>query len=951
MSKFTRLAARCIVAGGQKHAGLRAAFDVEANGLLDSATTLHCIAIADLDSDRVDEYGPEQIKAGLEHLARADYLTGHNICNYDLPLLHRLYSWAPPNTCTIRDTLVISRLILPHVADLDDEVASRGCVALGKLRGRYCLEAWGLRLGIPKVGTDIEDWSQWTAEMQQRCVGDVAICKALWCFLKPDGYSQQAIELEHRAATICDTITTTGAPFDVAAAAALRQQWAERRAELTAQLQQQFPGTKLSSRKQIGALLEARGWIPEKRTEKTKQAKIDAELLETIPATYPEFAGLAEYMVLGGRLAALATGAKAWCKHIGADNRIHGGLIHIGTPHSRAKHLDPKLAQVPNPKKGSPFGTECRALFHPDNGWVCVTADQSGLQDRGFAHYLHPFDAGTYAQTFHTKEDTHWKTATALELVAKGVARIKDDRVHTSIREGAKRFRYAFLYGAGAARAGRIIYDIARAAHQADSTNALLRQFFGATPRPNEAALKRIGGRLRQKFITATPGLGKLLAHLEEHARKHKWLPGLDGRRVPVRALHSALNFIVTSSEAIICKRWLVRVHDELCARFRYGWDGDAVITLWVHDEIVTCCRPEIADQVGEILVRHAKEPAEFYGFKVPLDAEYKIGRSWAGEPIDSDSTPRKQESGDAIEPQPVTRTDLDEINVGLQREGIKPITINAAIATHGMMNDLISPGKTLCPFHDDHNPSLHIYSDGHYHCFVCGAHGGVEDLPETTILPNSAVASHAATDARNLERSLQLWNAASPITGTLAERYLSEVRKLDLSNISSLDTVLRFHPRCPFDNTVHPCVIALFRDTVTDEAAGIHRIALTPDAEKIGRMMLGSWPNARAIKLKPLGKQLTIGEGIETTIAGDASAPRESALWALGSATAIKKLPPVPGVTKLAILVDHDRHGLGLEAARGAGARWQFAGCQTTLLVPHQAGCDFNDLIKESAS
>lgn len=34
---------------------------------------------------------------------------------------------------------------------------------------------------------------------------------------------------------------------------------------------------------------------------------------------------------------------------------------------------------------------------------------------------------------------------------------------------------------------------------------------------------------------------------------------------------------------------------------------------------------------------------------------------------------------------------------------------------------------KILCPFHDDHNKSLHIYSgDRGYHCFACGAHGDV---------------------------------------------------------------------------------------------------------------------------------------------------------------------------------------------------------------------------------
>ena len=33
------------------------------------------------------------------------------------------------------------------------------------------------------------------------------------------------------------------------------------------------------------------------------------------------------------------------------------------------------------------------------------------------------------------------------------------------------------------------------------------------------------------------------------------------------------------------------------------------------------------------------------------------------------------------------------------------------------------------CPFHDDRNPSLAVYPDGHhYHCYGCGAHGDVFD-------------------------------------------------------------------------------------------------------------------------------------------------------------------------------------------------------------------------------
>ncbi len=36
--------------------------------------------------------------------------------------------------------------------------------------------------------------------------------------------------------------------------------------------------------------------------------------------------------------------------------------------------------------------------------------------------------------------------------------------------------------------------------------------------------------------------------------------------------------------------------------------------------------------------------------------------------------------------------------------------------------------GKALCPFHDDHHPSLFV-DDTHYHCYGCQAHGDVINL------------------------------------------------------------------------------------------------------------------------------------------------------------------------------------------------------------------------------
>ena len=96
MSIFKRLAGRDVTpAASDSSSGLRAAFDVEANGLLNDAAKVHCIVIADLDSDQVDAYGPEQITDALAHLTRVRYLVGHNLINYDLPLLRRLFNWIP----------------------------------------------------------------------------------------------------------------------------------------------------------------------------------------------------------------------------------------------------------------------------------------------------------------------------------------------------------------------------------------------------------------------------------------------------------------------------------------------------------------------------------------------------------------------------------------------------------------------------------------------------------------------------------------------------------------------------------------------------------------------------------------------------------------------------------------------------------------------------------------
>ena len=52
-------------------------------------------------------------------------------------------------------------------------------------------------------------------------------------------------------------------------------------------------------------------------------------------------------------------------------------------------------------------------------------------------------------------------------------------------------------------------------------------------------------------------------------------------------------------------------------------------------------------------------------------------------------------------------------------------ISVKDAAEYYGIQT--LRPGSqiALCPFHDDHDPSLMLYHD-HYYCFGCGAHGDV---------------------------------------------------------------------------------------------------------------------------------------------------------------------------------------------------------------------------------
>ena len=74
---------------------------------------------------------------------------------------------------------------------------------------------------------------------------------------------------------------------------------------------------------------------------------------------------------------------------------MHGNVITNGCITGRAAHKSPNLGQVP--AGYSPYGHECRSLFHPPDGWDLIGIDAKALELRCLAGYLALWDDGEYA--------------------------------------------------------------------------------------------------------------------------------------------------------------------------------------------------------------------------------------------------------------------------------------------------------------------------------------------------------------------------------------------------------------------------------------------------------------------------------------------------------------------------------------------------------------------------
>lgn len=608
-------------------------FDIETDGLLEDLTKIHCMCIKDTSTDTMYRYTPENIEDGIKKLMVAgETICGHNVIAFDLPAIKKLYPWFTVHKDKVVDTLVYARLVFSEVNYIDNKLTRIG-VLPKRLYGSHSLKAYGYRLGVLK-GTYCEKedaWAIFTPEMLDYNEQDVVVTEALYKKCSKKTTTEQALSLEHKAQWLMVRMENNGFTFDKEKAIELMSTLQNKQIEVLNQLAHMVPripdkvfipkrdnkskgykaGVPIQRYKEFNPNSRQQVlWImkdyykypfsnPDMHTEDGK-IQLNEETFKLIvkdteaPEEVRKLAELfQENFLLTKRLGQLIDGKNGWLKLVSEDGKIHGHVNPNGAITGRATHSKPNIAQVPH--VGTEYGKECRELFTVPKGWYQAGIDACGLELRCLSHYMYSFDDGEYANEC-VNGDIHTKNQIAAGLPERNMA---------------KTFIYGFLYGAGDAKIGQIV---------------------GGTAEH--------GAELRKKFLKETPAIKKLqsyvknlLSEYDVGLRQRKWktryLKGLDGRLLYTRSIHSALNLLLQSAGAIVCKYWIVRTEERL---LNLGLDHgkDFQLMAWVHDEQQIACRNK---DIAGIVVREAQEAMrdtqKYYNFKCQLDTEGIIGHNW----------------------------------------------------------------------------------------------------------------------------------------------------------------------------------------------------------------------------------------------------------------------------------------------------------------------------------
>jgi DNA polymerase-1 len=642
---------------------MRIVFDIEVNSLK-NPKHIWCVCCKDLDTGTVSIFrkvteDETEKKRFLDYVLDASLLVGHNILEFDLPILDHLLGFKYPSVDMVVDTLLVSRLVNYSRV------------------GGHSLESYGEEYGLPKI--HFNDFTQYSPQMEEYCVRDVEINHLLYQRFHGiihDAAWLPSIRLEHDFQLIVNALHNNGFAFDQGKAEKLLTKVNSELGDLDEKIREAFPprlkpireitprltghGTlhkgdfrwvrggdlsefnggpfcrcewvefNPSSPRQVIGVLSESGWSP---TDKTKthieterevhrlkyrrghSTEIDSQvsLLYTKLKIFEKFG----WKINEANLSTLPSSAPSparllarrilvesrrrtlteWLGLVQPDGRIHGKFYGIGAWTHRMAHQQPNTANIPTDAKL--YGREMRSLWRAPRNRLLVGVDAEGIQLRIFAHYVNNKELIDSLINGNKSDgtDPHSLNRSIIGDICES-------------RQTAKRYVYALFLGAGRGKLASIL---------------------GRSEEEAEEALARI--------LQRYPGFDQLRREQFPRDAKRGYFIGLDGRRVPIPGAtegdrrHLAMSGYLQNGEAIIMKKACVLWTKELA-------NEDAKIVNFVHDEwqIETPNDMDKAIRVAKTVAQSLTVAGNEYGLRCPMAGsywnedhqDYTIGPNWS---------------------------------------------------------------------------------------------------------------------------------------------------------------------------------------------------------------------------------------------------------------------------------------------------------------------------------
>ena len=693
-------------------------FDIETDGFLESVTKLHSLVIAYPDETNTvysccePDYTPDSSKfegfevhrlsleEGLRMLMEADNVIGHNILAYDLPVLRKLYPWFVLGDHRAIDTLIEAKLRWPRDKlrpwDFRDGPKHK---MPPKLYGNHSLEAFGYRLGVmkgeykdecAKLGI-AEDaiWQSWRPQMQDYCVQDVIVTKALLNRIRKVAYSPTASAVEHIVQATMARVTREGFPFRESQAVELYKTICEERDALGRELVTLFPpwfapdgkqdyerddqGNKVldGNGKPRKIKVPSRVVVKRARVEggekvKTKELNPATGKMRTVTRTvggvvYPEGAvytkvKLTEFNPNSRDHIARCLMRKGWEPIDFTDDGSPevdesilselSGVYPEAKPLSRYLLLQKRAGQLGEGKQAwlklvkngvihagyNTLGAVTRRATHSDPNIAQVPRVGSyfGAECRDL------FWCGTlYDPKIDCLQLGADLSGIELRMLAHYMSRWDGGAYMRAVVEG-KSDDETDVHSLNCKALGfepKKVYIInGKSVKGRDIAKTFIYAFlYGAGAEKLGVVLgvsKAQAARIKEKFLKTLPALAKLIEAVKEKAAKSKSLVALDGGTLYVRSAHSALNTLLQSAGAIVAKVWIAEAM-KLYEASGWEWGKDFIIRAWIHDELQFTVRKDIAEDFGRVTIQAIENAGSELSLRCPITGEYKTGRTW----------------------------------------------------------------------------------------------------------------------------------------------------------------------------------------------------------------------------------------------------------------------------------------------------------------------------------